>query len=150
MTVVRFINVIAAGLVAGAMAVELTVLIPVLRASPQQTLVDLLEAIGPRAARSFPLPGILATVAGAVVVFEHDLGDTATILTIAGLALWIAGVLVTLLLYFPIAARMSAWSGEVGREERESVERGWASVHAARTALFICGFGLFVAAAFAA
>jgi hypothetical protein len=148
MTVVRFINVVAAGLVTGAMVVELTVLIPVLRASSQ--LVELLQAIGPRAARSIPLPGALATVAGAVVIFEHDLGDAATILTIAGLALWVTGVLMTLVIYIPIAQRMSAWTAEVGLEERELVIRRWASVHAARTAVIICGFCLFVAAALAA
>ena len=150
MTVVRFINVVTAGLVAGAMAIELTVLVPVLRASPQQVLVDLLEAIGPRAARSFPLPGIVATIAGAVVVFEHGFGDSATILTLAGLALWLAGILTTVLVYLPIAAQMSAWSGEVARDERESVERRWAAVHAIRTTLFVGGFCLFVAAAFVA
>jgi hypothetical protein len=45
---------------------------------------------------------------------------------------------------------MSAWNAEVGLEERESVKRRWASVHAARTALSAGGFCLFVAAALAA
>jgi hypothetical protein len=149
-SILRFINVVSAGIVTGAMAMELAVLLPGLRAASQQTLVEAHRAIAPRASRYVPIPGALAVISGVVVLFEHGFGSAATILTIAGLAAWIAAVLTTFRVYLPIVETMSGWQAGTVPGERESVVRRWASVHTARTALFACGFGLFVAAALAA
>ena len=150
MSIVRFINVFAAGIVAGAAAMELAVLIPALRATSQSTLLEAHRAIAPRAARAVPIPGALATICGAVVVFEHDLGDVATILTIAALAAWVAAVVTTFLVYVPLLETVSMLDAGTDPAERDSVVGRWASVHLVRTVLFLCGFGLFVAAALAA
>ncbi len=150
MSVVRFINVFAAGIATGAAAMELAVVIPALRATSPSTLVEAHRAIAPRAARAVPIPGALATICGAVVVFEGDFGDAAAILTMAALAAWIAAVLTTFLVYVPLLETVSRLDARTDAAERDSVVARWASVHAARTALFLCGFGLFVAAALAA
>jgi len=92
----------------------------------------------------------LATICGAVVVFEHDLGDVATLLTIAALAAWIAAVLTTFLVYVPLLETVSRLDAGTDAAERDSVVGRWTSVHFVRTVLFLCGFGLFVAAALAA
>ena len=102
----------------------------------------------PRASKYISIPGAAAAITGAVVVFQHDFSDGATILTIVGLASWIAAVLMTYRLYLPVTAEVSAWSPDaLPQTTREATMRGWLRLQAVRTVFFVSGFGLFAAAA---
>jgi hypothetical protein len=150
MDVARFVNLVCAGVVAGSMLTELVVLIPALRSTSGAAFAEVNRAIAPRASRLTPIPGAVTTFAGLIAVFQHDFADTATILTIAGLAVWVAAVLTTYLAYLPVVTTMSGWEDGAAVAQNAPVLRRWASAHAARTALFVAGFGLFAAAALAA
>lgn len=150
MDVVRFVNLVCAGVVTGAVMMELAVLMPALRSTSHATLLEANRAIAPRARRYLPILGAPATFSAAIAAFQHELGDTATILTLAGLAAWVAAVLVTFFAYLPVVNLMTRWESGVASDEHASVLRRWASVHAFRTTLFVCGFAFFVAAALAA
>jgi hypothetical protein len=147
--VVRFVNVFSAGLVAGAMMMELGILIPTVRALPHAALLALHRGIAPRATKLISPFGALATIAGIVVVLQHDFDDSATLLTIAGLAVWIAAVLTTFLFYLPAVQAILGW-GEDAPPDRDAIIARWATTHTTRAVLFGTGFGLFVAAALAA
>jgi flagellar motor component MotA len=146
--IVRFVNVVCAGLVTGAMLMELGVIMPSLRSVSDRALIELHQGMMPRASKYIPMFGALTSIAGVVTVFEHDLSDTATVLTIAGLVAWIAAVLITYRFYLPVAVGLSA--SEVDTvPERQHTMRRWHSIHLLRTVFFVAGFGLFVAAALA-
>jgi hypothetical protein len=150
MDVARLVNLVSAGVVTGASLMELAVLMPALRSISFATLVDANRAIGPRAARLVPIPGALATFSAVIASFQHDFDDTAAILTIAGLATWVAAILTTYFAYLPIVTAMTRWDAAGAAGEHAPTLRRWAVVHAFRTALFAAGFCLFAAAAIAA
>ena len=62
MNVVRFVNVTCAGLVAGAMLMELGLVLPSLRSVSNAALVEVHRNVAPRAAKSIPIFGALATI----------------------------------------------------------------------------------------
>ena len=149
MGIVRFVNIVSAGLVTGAMAMELAVILPGLRTVPGRVLVEVHRELMPRASRYVPMLGALATIAGVVALFDHDFSDAATILTIAGLAAWIVAVLITYRVYLPLAVGVTAWKADAEPTTHDATMSRWFGVHAVRTAFFLGGFALFTAAALA-
>jgi hypothetical protein len=149
--VLRLVNVVSVGLVSGAVAMELVLVLPTLRTVSDGALLEVHHGMLPRASRYIPVLGAVGSITGAVVVFQHDISDGATILTLAGLASFVAAVLMTYRLYLPVAAGVSSWTaGAVPQATREATMSRWFRLHATRTVFFVGSFVLFAAAAIAA
>ncbi|HEY4021466.1 MAG TPA: DUF1772 domain-containing protein [Pseudonocardiaceae bacterium] len=68
-------------------------------------------------------------------------------LTIAGLALYVVALLVTVIIEVPIANRIKSWTEPTLPTDWQSQRDRWASVHIIRVASGIVGLGLLVAGA---
>jgi len=147
---VRFVNVFAAALTAGAWAVVMLIIMPARRLLSDGAAVRFHQVTTPLFDRYLaPVPIVAAVFGLLALVIDSDVTSVAGLATIAGLICTAGAGIVYVRFNRPANRMIDGWSADAVPPEYPEVRERWESAHRIRTLLGALALGLFLAAAIA-
>ena len=139
--VLRFINLLAAGLQAGILVAVIAAVMPAMLSLPDGTALRFKQTFDPLVDRVNPGAVMVALVTGILIlIVADDLTTTAKVFTVIGI-IGMAGVAATSLgINMPINRQMAKWSLDAPPDEFRPLIERWQKSHAVRTLSGLTGF----------
>ncbi len=104
------------------------------------------QAITPAYTRAVPPIGGLALIAALAALATPGWNPRDRRLGLAAVGCLLIGLLVTVVVHFPINAEIATWQPAVPPEDWQELRDRWLAAHALRTVLAVAGFALLVIA----
>lgn len=104
------------------------------------------QAITPAYTRALPSIGGLALIAALATLAASWGQPRDRRLTLAAVACLVIGLLVTVVVHFPINAQIATWQPAAPPADWQQLRGRWLAAHAVRTVFAVAGFALLVAA----
>lgn len=144
--VLDILTLVCGGVLAGIVISEHVIILPLVRAAAPRVGVAGLRFAGARAWRLAPACGVTAGLSAAALlaIWPWDGVSVAAVLTAAGLALFVAAVLVTFVWYYPVDSRVRSLTHEAAVVEAASSFETLARRHLIRAAFYAAAFVCFV------
>lgn len=141
MHVLRFINLLAAGLNGGGALLILVAVVPTIRRLPPSIGLRVHRAVNPRADRYLPITVALSALSGLGILILHDhLSATAVLFTILGLIGTVGVFVLGVFFDIPLSRTMHSWDHEAVPSEYERALARWTQIHGMRTAAALLAF----------
>ena len=140
------LTVVCSGVLAGIVVSEHAIILPLVRAAAPSVGVAALRFAGARAWRLAPACGVTAGISALALlaIWPWDGVSAAAAFTVAGLALFLAAVLVTFTWYYPVDSRVRGLTHEAAVVEAASSFETLARRHLIRAAFYGAAFVCFV------
>ena len=144
--VLRFINLLGAGVAAGILVTVLVAFIPLIEASGGQG-IRLKQIADPLIDRVNP-PAVFLSMLAAILILivADDLPDTSVVFSIIGIAGSLGVAATSLGVNMRINRLMSAWSPDAPPPEYPAVQQRWNRFHSIRTASGVLAFVCYIVA----
>ncbi len=142
--VARSVAVLATGLLAGAVLSVWLAQGPL--GSSAALYIESHQAVDPVYTRVLPPLGVTGLVAALVALTAGWSQVRARSLTLVAAGCLVLGLIVTVVVHFPINAELLTWSAAAPPADWEALRDRWTAAHAVRTVLTVAAFGLLLAA----
>jgi uncharacterized membrane protein len=103
------------------------------------------QAVTPAYKRVVPPLGMLALIAAVGVLATSWSSSRDRRLTLGATACLLVGLVVTVVVHFPINAEIATWQPATVFADWQQLQQRWLAAHALRTVAAVAGFGLLVA-----
>lgn len=134
--IVRGVNVLATGILAGGFVMVLTSLVPARRELPASTAVQLYQITNPRINRYVPQTAITAAASALVLlVWRRGTTSISTIFTLLGFLCSIGVGVISVFGHGPINRTIASWSPSAVPAEFPQLRERWDRLHMLRTAV---------------
>ena len=149
MDVLVFVNLFCCGIVTGTYTFEMVVVVPATNAAPALESAKIHRALFSHLPNRFmPWLGIAGGLAAvALLLFEGDLSDTATLLYAIGVASWVATFVILVGMSRPIDKKITEWvETSFPEAEYPATRKRWDRLMFTRGPLGLAALSLFIIA----
>jgi uncharacterized membrane protein len=148
--VLRFVDILAGGVVAGGFIMVLVALVSAKREMPAPSALQLHQLSTPRIDLYIPPASVLSVVAGILIIVFHDeISRTSALFTALGILFMLAVGIASVFFNMPTNRIMAKWSLDAIPSEYVEMRQRWDSVHQLRTAFGVLAFACYIIAGLA-